>query len=151
MDRLVGRHFTLDGIEKADKFLVPVALHAAADDLAFQDIEGGEQGGGAVALVVVGHGGATPFLHRQTGLGAIQGLDLALLVEAEHDGVGWRTDIEADHLLELLREFAIVGELECLNEPTRCGWSPCPFQMRRTEDGLIPTALAIAGAVQWVA
>jgi hypothetical protein len=42
MDGLVGRHFTLDGIEKADKFLVPVALHAAPDD---QDIEGGEQGG----------------------------------------------------------------------------------------------------------
>ena len=34
---------------------------------------------------------------------------------------------------------------------TRCGCNPCPFQMRRTEDGLIPTALAIAGAVQWVA
>jgi hypothetical protein len=112
MDGLVGRHLTLDSIETANEFLVLVALHAAADDLAFQDIEGGEQGGGAVALVVVGHGGATPFLHRQTGLGAIQGLDLALLVEAEHDGVGWRTDIEADHLLELLREFAIVGELE---------------------------------------
>src|SRR5271167_2693515 len=72
MDRLVGRHFTLDGIEKADEFLVPVALHAATDDLAFQDIQGGEQGGGTVALVVVGHRGAASFLHRQTGLGAIE-------------------------------------------------------------------------------
>src|SRR6516162_8143625 len=34
MDRLVGRHFTLDGIEKADEFLVEVALPAAPDDLA---------------------------------------------------------------------------------------------------------------------
>ena len=34
MDHLVGRHFTLDGIEKADEFLVEVALHAAPDDLA---------------------------------------------------------------------------------------------------------------------
>ena len=70
MDRLVGRHLALDGIEKADEFLVPVALHAAADDLAFEDIESGEQGGGAVALVVVGHRGAASFLYRQTGLGA---------------------------------------------------------------------------------
>jgi len=38
-DRLVGRNFTLDGIEKADEFLLPVALHAAPDDRAFQDIE----------------------------------------------------------------------------------------------------------------
>src|ERR1700730_13118398 len=36
MDGLVGRHVARDGIEKADKFLVPVALHAAADDLAFE-------------------------------------------------------------------------------------------------------------------
>jgi hypothetical protein len=38
-----------------------------------------------------------------------------------------------------------------LTARTRCGCSPCPAQIRRTEDGLIPTALAIAGAVQWVA
>ena len=30
---------------------MPVALHAAADDLAIEHIEGGEQRGGAVALV----------------------------------------------------------------------------------------------------
>ena len=112
MDRLVGRHLALDGIEKTDEFLVPVALHAAPDDLALQDVEGGEQGGGAVALVVVGHGGAASLLHRQAGLGAIEGLDLALLVEAEHDGVGRRIDIETDDFLELLGEFGIVGELE---------------------------------------
>src|SRR5271156_1350288 len=112
MDRLVGRYLAFDGIEKADEFLVPVTLHAAPDDLAFPDVEGGEQGGGTVALVVVGHGGAASFLHRQTGLGAIEGLDLALLVETEHDGVGWRIDIETDDLLELLGEFGIVGELE---------------------------------------
>ena len=65
-----------------------------------------------MALVIVGHGGATSFLHRQTGLGAIEGLDLALLVEAEHHSVGGWIDIEADHLFELLGEFGIVGELE---------------------------------------
>jgi hypothetical protein len=43
MDHLVGRHFTLDGIEKADNFVVPVALHGASDDLAFQDIEGADR------------------------------------------------------------------------------------------------------------
>src|SRR5271156_5516632 len=46
---------------------------------------------------------------------------------------------------------ANLGSLESLNVRTRCGWSPCPFQMRRTDEGLIPTALAIAGALQWVA
>jgi hypothetical protein len=36
VDRFGGRHLVLDGIEKADEFLMPVALHAAPDDLAFR-------------------------------------------------------------------------------------------------------------------
>ena len=44
---------SLDGIEKADQLLMGVPLHAAAEHHALQDIEGGEQGGGAVALVVM--------------------------------------------------------------------------------------------------
>jgi hypothetical protein len=50
VDRFVGRHLTFDGIEKADELLMPVALHTAPDDLAFEDVEGGEQGGGAPRL-----------------------------------------------------------------------------------------------------
>ena len=49
MDQLASRDLALDGIEKADEFLMAMALHAAADDLALKDIEGGEQSGGAVA------------------------------------------------------------------------------------------------------
>jgi len=40
---------------------MPVALYTAADDLAFEDVEGGKQGGGAVALVIVSHRGVTPL------------------------------------------------------------------------------------------
>ena len=39
VDRFVGRHLTFDGIEKADELLMPVALHTAPDDLAFEDVE----------------------------------------------------------------------------------------------------------------
>src|SRR5205823_6717777 len=148
VDRFVGRHLALDGIEKTNEFLMPVALHTAPDDLAFKDVEGGEQGGGAVALVIVCHRGAAPLFHRQPGLGAIERLDLALLVDAEDHGMGRRIDVEANDRLEFVGKF---GSLEILNARTRCGWIPCPFHMRRTEDGLIPTTLAIAGAVRWVA
>jgi len=136
-DRLVGRHLALDGIAKADEFLMAVALPAAADELAFATIEGGEQslprgplahgpriksgagfdpwgrpgGGGSVALVVVGQGGAAPFLHGPPRLGAIEGLDLAVRVDAEHHGRGRRIDREADHILALLSQVGIVGEL----------------------------------------
>jgi hypothetical protein len=33
----------LVGVQEADELLIPVALHAAADDFAFQHVEGGEQ------------------------------------------------------------------------------------------------------------
>ena len=33
MDRLAGRDLALDGIQKPDELLMPVALHATADDL----------------------------------------------------------------------------------------------------------------------
>ena len=91
---------------------MPVALHVAADDGAVEDVEGGKQRGGAVALVVVRHGPCPPRLHRQSRLGAIERLDLALLVDREDDGVGGRIDVEADHVLELLGELRIVRQLE---------------------------------------
>jgi len=41
----------IDGVEEADELLMPVALHATADDLAVQHVEGGEQRGRAVATM----------------------------------------------------------------------------------------------------
>ena len=58
MDDLSSRNRTLDGIEEFDEFRVGVSGHASADDGAVEDIEGGEQGGRAVAFVVVGQGRA---------------------------------------------------------------------------------------------
>ncbi len=67
VDRPVGDDFPLDGIEKADEFVMAVALHAAADDGAVEHAEGREQGGGAVPLVVVRHGLQRPGLIGRPG------------------------------------------------------------------------------------
>jgi len=77
VDRLLDRYLRLDGIEEADELLVPVALHVAADDGTVEDVESSEQRGRTVAFVVVGHRSSTARLHRQTGLGAVERLDLA--------------------------------------------------------------------------
>ena len=45
MDGLSSRDLALDGVQEADELLAPVALHAAADDLALQHVKGGERGG----------------------------------------------------------------------------------------------------------
>ena len=44
MDDLAGGDVGFDRIEKADELLMAMALHAAADDPAFQDVERGKQG-----------------------------------------------------------------------------------------------------------
>src|SRR5437899_11574140 len=103
VDELAGRGFALDGIEEADELAVAVALHTAADHGAVEHAEGGEQGGGAVAQVVVRHGLAAPELDRQPELGAVERLDLALLVKREDHGMRRGIDIEADNVAELAR------------------------------------------------
>ena len=100
VDHFAGRDLALDGIEKAQEFEVAVALHAAADDGAVEHAERGEQGG-AVPLVVVRHRLAAPGLDRQSGLGAVERLDLALLVDRQHHGMGRRINIEPDNVGEL--------------------------------------------------
>jgi hypothetical protein len=43
VDHLAGRDGPLDGCDEADELLMPMARHAAADDLAFEHAERGEQ------------------------------------------------------------------------------------------------------------
>jgi len=132
VDYLARRNGRLDGVEETDELLMPMALHAFADDLALQHVEGGEQGGGAVALVVVGHGLAAPLFERQTGLGAVERLDLALLIHRQDDGVGGRIDVEADDVANLGGELRIVGQLE-LTPAVRLEAMGSPDALDRTD------------------
>ncbi len=63
VDYLAGRDRSLDRVQEADELLVSMALHIAADHSAVEHVEGGEERGGAVALVVVGQRGAAPWKH----------------------------------------------------------------------------------------
>jgi len=89
-----------------------VFLHAAPQHDAIEDVEGREQSGRAVALVVVGHGPALAGLDRQAWLGGVERLDLALLVDRQHHGVGGRVHVEADDVLDLLGEGWILGAFD---------------------------------------
>jgi hypothetical protein len=125
MDDLPNRHGALHRIEKGDKLLMPVLVHASPEHGAVQDIERGEQcrnaclistseirSGCAVALVIMGHGGAFARLQRQARLSAVERLDLALLVDGQHDGVAGWGHIQADHILDLLGKGRIARHLE---------------------------------------
>ena len=75
----------IERTKELQELLVAVTRQALADDTTVEHAQRGEQRRGAVALVVVGHRAGAPRLHRQRGLGAIQRLDLALLIDAQDD------------------------------------------------------------------
>jgi hypothetical protein len=124
-----------------------VLLHIPPDHGAIEDVERGEQGCRAVALVIMGHRAEPPFLERQSRLGPVKRLNLAFLVEGQHDGVCGRIDIKPDDIVEFIGKRRIIRQLE-LPEAVRC--RPCAFQMRRTALALILLAAAIMSAVQCV-
>ncbi len=64
----------------------------------------------------MGHGPTAPLLDRQSWLGTIECLDLAFLVDAQHQGLVWRVEIKADHIVELFDKAFVAAELEGLGQ-----------------------------------
>jgi hypothetical protein len=78
----------------------------------------------------------------------VEGLDLALLVDAQHDRAIRRVEIEPDDVAHFSTNN---GSAESLKVSLRCGCRPNAFQMRWTVDGASPTALAIERRLQCAA
>src|SRR5713226_7452189 len=93
---------------------MPVSLMAFTDDLSLECLQSGEQGGGAVAFVIVGHRAATPLLNRQPRLGAIQGLNLTLFVHAEYQRLLRWIQVQTDDIGHLFQKLRIARKLESL-------------------------------------
>ena len=72
-------------VEEAAELPRPVPLHAPPDDHACRNVQGGEQRGRAIALVIVGAPLHLTRAHGQHRLCTVEGLNLALLVDAEHE------------------------------------------------------------------
>ena len=119
-----------------------------ADHGAVGDVERGEQAGDAVADVVVGASLGHARHHRQDRLGAVQGLDLGLLVDAEHHRALGRVVVEPDDVDDLLDEQRVGGQLERLG---RCGLRPKSRQIRPIVDFDSPDLSAIDVRDQCVA
>ena len=60
----------------------------------------------------MGHGAGPALLNRQARLGAIERLDLRLLIDRQHHGMGRRVDIEPDHVADLGGEVRVAAEPE---------------------------------------
>jgi hypothetical protein len=104
----IGRQRGVHALKEFEKLLMPMTRIALADDLALCDFQRREQGRGAVADIIVRPGSASPGLQRQAGLCAIQGLNLALFINAEHNCVLWGIQIDAHHVQQFRHEVRIT-------------------------------------------
>ena len=92
----------LDLAQEAQEFLVPMPGLALGDHLASGHIQSREQGGGAVADVDMSHALYVAKPQGQQRLGAVQGLDMCLLVDAEHHRLIGRIQVQPDDAADLL-------------------------------------------------
>src|SRR5258708_503306 len=105
----------LDLREELSKLARPMTAITLSDHVARRDVEGSKERGCAMALVVMAAPGNLAGSHRQHGLAAIQRLDLAFLVDAEHDRMlGWR-HVEPDDIAHLGDEIGIGRKLEAFH------------------------------------
>ena len=99
-----------DVVHEVEELDAPPALLVRGRHLAGGHLEGGEQGRGAVALVVVAVAGQRPAVRQlQIALRPLQRLDRRLLVDTDDDGVLGRRHVEPDHIGGLGGELGIVA------------------------------------------
>ena len=149
MDVEISWDIKINQLEKGEDVFCSVLLSRPVDDFAGPDVQGGEEVDRAVALVVVGHRAGTPLSEWQARLGAVEGLDLGLLVEAEHDGPLGRVE---DRARRRRRLSSKCGSFEILNVSVRHGFNffSRSCQMRATVSLPIPNRLASILVVQCV-
>lgn len=108
-----------DLLQEAQELLTAMARVAGVGaDPPRGQFKGGEQGGGSVALVVVGLAGGQARPQREHRGSPVQGLDLRLLVHADHHGVFGRVQVQAHDVADLGLKLGVRGELERL-DPVR--------------------------------
>ena len=118
--------------QKFQIFLMAMARHTLTDDRAVQNIERGKQRRRTVPFIVMSHGTATAFLKRQARLRSLQGLNLALFINAQYQGFNGRIQVQAYDIVEFFDEPFIFGKFE----GTRAVWLqaigiPDPLHRRR--------------------
>lgn len=72
MNRFAGRNLRLDGVEKANELLMPMALHVTAYDRTIENVQRGKQRCCSMPFVVMRHRSGAPLLQRQARLRSIE-------------------------------------------------------------------------------
>jgi hypothetical protein len=106
----------VDQAEKLQPLLMPVPLLAEAEDLAVKGVQSRKRCCCVVTFIVMRHRLATSFLQRQAGLGSVQGLYLALFVNAQNQSMLRRVQVQADDGFQLTGKLQVTAYPEGLDQ-----------------------------------
>src|SRR3990172_11739291 len=67
-------------------------------------------------FVVMGHGAAATFFEGQAGLARIQSLNAGFFIDAQHQGMFRRVEIESDYIPKLFSKMRVPGEFESTHQ-----------------------------------
>src|ERR1700722_16861372 len=99
-----------DLVHEAKELDPAASLRMCRDDFSGSNFERCEQGCGSVPFVIVALAGqGAPVWQLQIALRTLQGLDRRLLVDAQYDRLGGRSDIEPDHVGCFCRESGVIA------------------------------------------
>jgi hypothetical protein len=114
MDLLIFGHSGIDLVQKVAKFHRAVSAIALGEHVTGGHLQSREERRRAMAHVIMSAPLNLPRAHGQERLAALKGLNLTLLVDAEHHRVERRFHVKAHKLTNLFDELGILRERETL-------------------------------------
>ena len=110
----LGGDLPVDLAQEGQPLLMAMTRGGMGKDLAREVVQGGKQGDRSVTVVIVSLGADMTLTQGQTGLTALEGLTLALLIATEQEGTIRRVEIETNDIPEFLFKGQILGKFEAL-------------------------------------
>ena len=108
-------------VKKREQFLLAMARLTQGNHFTIEGVECREQGGSAVAVVIVSYSFDIAQSHRQDRLGTFQRLDLALLIHTQHQRLVGRIKVAPYDVATCSTKNGSVESLKLL---LRCGCKP---------------------------
>jgi hypothetical protein len=111
LDIKVGGDLGLDSSQERQELGGPMTGVQRSDDLAGGQIQRGVQARGAVPNVIVAGPRRGAGQHGEHRCGAVERLDLSLLIHAQHQRAFRRIQVQPDHVAHFCHEQRILGQL----------------------------------------